>query len=88
MQNLISSTADVSLSDAQAEHMLTGKDTYFRFCPSGDVYNCDMGTNDKKIIEEILAETGNYVKSPVVQHKLRTLVSLLCNIQEEDKITC
>lgn len=88
LQNLISSTADVSLSDAQAEHMLTGKDTYFRFCPSGDVYNCDMGTNDKKIIEEILAETGNYVKSPVVQHKLRTLVSLLCNIQEEDKITC
>jgi hypothetical protein len=85
LQNLISSTADVSLSDAQAEHMLTSKDTYFRFCPCGDVYNCDMGTNDKKIIEEILAEATNYIQSTKSQQKLKTLVSLLCNIQEEDE---
>ena len=78
LQNLISSTADVSISDSLAEHMLTDRDNYFRFCPSGDVFNCDMGSNDKKIIDIIRGEATSYMKSPIVQHKLKNLTRLLC----------
>ena len=44
LQNLITSVSDVSLADSFAAHMLGREDRYYRFCPTADVFNCDMGS--------------------------------------------
>jgi len=81
LQNLITSTADVALYDSLAEQMLAEGDTYFRFCPTGDVFNCDMGTNDKDIIDAIREEATTYMQSPLVQRKLKALAELIKELE-------
>ena len=84
LQNLISSTADVSLADIYAEHMLLEQDTYFRFCPSGDVFNCDLGTNDEDIVRELRAEAEAYMACPSVRDKVRRTVERLRSVMDDN----
>ena len=84
LQNLISSTADVSLADIYAEHMLREQDTYFRFNPSGDVFNCDMGTNDEDIVRELRVEAEAYMACPSVRDKVRRTVERLRSVMDDN----
>jgi len=77
LQNLITSVSDVSLADSFAEHMVGKEDAYFRFCPTGDCFNADLGTKDPEVLSLMQAEAKAYMKRPGVRAKLQELLCLL-----------
>lgn len=82
LQNLINSTADVSQSDSQARQILNTEstDSYYRFCPVADVFNCDIGSNDKKILDKIGEEASRYMESARVKAKVKEMIVELTKV--------
>ena len=77
LQNLITSVSDVSLADSFAAHMLGREDRYYRFCPTADVFNCDMGISDEAVLSKIRSESKAYMANPSVRAKLVDLAKIL-----------